>query len=335
MATEQIMYFALGFLIAFLLALIILPSVWKRAVRLTKKRIEATTPITMAEFRADKDQLRAGFALTSRRLERNIETLRTRLTEQLTDLNTSKSELAIIKAGRDEKMAAYEAAHKTTSARILQLEQEVASLTKRLNNQSSLDTFIEPPATEMAEKRAKSAIASIKQAFSFSDKETFDTLDGIDEAYSRISSAGSNLSALLEEEEPQTLTGSAKSLAEKFSQDDRLGDLRHKIIDVETSIQHDWINGKATKSTKADLRKRLSEIASSVSQLIYATDSDPAQDAEESLFDRIRKFAGDGLDVEEVAPQTTRQKTKTASQPASSATVSDRIAAFQDIHANN
>jgi hypothetical protein len=73
MLIENMMYFALGLLVAGLIALIIMPAVWKRAVRLTKRRIEAATPITLSEFRADKDQLRAEFALSTRRLEMNVE----------------------------------------------------------------------------------------------------------------------------------------------------------------------------------------------------------------------------------------------------------------------
>ncbi len=66
MGIENIMYFVLGLLVsAGLVALTIMPAVWRRAVRLTKKRIEAATPMTMAEFRADKDQLRAEFALST------------------------------------------------------------------------------------------------------------------------------------------------------------------------------------------------------------------------------------------------------------------------------
>ena len=44
MAIENIMYFVLGLLVAGLAALIVLPAVWRRAVRLTKKRIEAARP---------------------------------------------------------------------------------------------------------------------------------------------------------------------------------------------------------------------------------------------------------------------------------------------------
>src|SRR5690606_13733857 len=78
---------------------------WQRAVRLTKARIEAATPITMAEFRADKDQLRAEFALSTRRLERNVEVLRARLAEQLGEINSKRSELALLKVERDQQLS--------------------------------------------------------------------------------------------------------------------------------------------------------------------------------------------------------------------------------------
>ena len=86
MSIDAMMYFALGAFAAALVMLLIMPAIWRRAVRLTKKRIEAATPITLAEFRADKDQLRAEFALSTRRLEMNVEQLRKRLSEQLGDV---------------------------------------------------------------------------------------------------------------------------------------------------------------------------------------------------------------------------------------------------------
>ena len=54
---EPIMYLAIGFLISMLLGLMIVPLVHNRAVRLTTKRMEAATPLSMAEIQADKDQL--------------------------------------------------------------------------------------------------------------------------------------------------------------------------------------------------------------------------------------------------------------------------------------
>jgi hypothetical protein len=69
---EWVMYFGIGFLAAALLGLLFLPAVHNRAVRLTMKRLEASTPLSIAETRADKDQLRAEFAVSTRRLEMKI-----------------------------------------------------------------------------------------------------------------------------------------------------------------------------------------------------------------------------------------------------------------------
>jgi chromosome segregation ATPase len=135
MGIENIMYFALGLLLASLVALAIVPAVWGRAVRLTKKRIEAATPITMAEFRADKDQLRAEFALSTRRLEMNVEALRRRLSEQLRDINRKRSEVGAIRDEREsqlQQIRELEEREAELRRRILDLEKEGAELAQRL-----------------------------------------------------------------------------------------------------------------------------------------------------------------------------------------------------------
>src|SRR6516164_7602018 len=98
---DSIMYFGIGFLVAALLGLLFVPLVHNRAVRLTMKRLEASTPLSIAEIRADKDQLRAEFAMTTRRLEVRIEKLQTQTTTQLAEvgkttdaINQFKKELA-------------------------------------------------------------------------------------------------------------------------------------------------------------------------------------------------------------------------------------------------
>src|SRR5262249_61261372 len=63
-----------------------IPLVHARAVRLTMRRLEALTPLSMAEIQADKDQLRAEFAMTMSRLEMNVEQMKAKTTNQLADL---------------------------------------------------------------------------------------------------------------------------------------------------------------------------------------------------------------------------------------------------------
>ncbi len=344
MAVDQIMFFALGFLIATLLALVVLPSVWKRAVRLTKKRIEAATPMTMAEFRADKDQLRAEFALTQRRLERHVDQLRDRLTEQLSELNTAKSEAAVAIAERDRhasEHAELEDRHAAANERLHELEREVADLSQRLRaREREIIELRKAPmpghpaiaaeSTQAGGKAEKSdAIASIREVLN--GAEFSDTPDSIVDAYTRISSAGSDLDALLAEEgwEEPRANGNHHHLADELSEEDALGELRNRIVEIETTIEADWDSGEADEP---GLRDRLGDIASSVSQLVYTTDSVPDESGEESLFDRIRKYAGEGLDSEDVAAPQTSPRRRERSAPGS---LADRIAAFEDAHVNN
>ena len=74
------MYFGLGLLTASLIALVITPAVWRRAMRLARARIEAKVPMTLSEIVADKDQLRAGFAAGAEitTLEEELTSLRAR-----------------------------------------------------------------------------------------------------------------------------------------------------------------------------------------------------------------------------------------------------------------
>src|SRR5499426_4582395 len=83
---EPIMFFGIGFLVAALVGLVVVPLVHTRAVRLTVRRLEAAAPLSMAEIQADKDQLRAEFAMSTRRLEMSVEQLKSRTTSQLAEL---------------------------------------------------------------------------------------------------------------------------------------------------------------------------------------------------------------------------------------------------------
>src|SRR5947199_9132087 len=67
------MIFALGFFVAGLLALLFLPAVQRRAARLAARRLEMQLPLSMEEIVAERDQLRAEFAVERRRIEQKLE----------------------------------------------------------------------------------------------------------------------------------------------------------------------------------------------------------------------------------------------------------------------
>jgi hypothetical protein len=84
---QSIMLVALGFLAAALLALVVAPAFWNRAVRLTTRRLKEQLPLTEAEIRADKDRLRAEYAIRVHRLETKAEQADLQRARQLIEIN--------------------------------------------------------------------------------------------------------------------------------------------------------------------------------------------------------------------------------------------------------
>ncbi|HEX4408932.1 MAG TPA: hypothetical protein VH206_09175 [Xanthobacteraceae bacterium] len=103
---EPIMYLGIGFLVAALFCLLFIPLVHNRAVRLTMRRLEAATPLSISEIRADKDQLRAEFAMSTRRLEMSVEKMKARTTTQLAELGKKTDAINHLKKELGEKTAA-------------------------------------------------------------------------------------------------------------------------------------------------------------------------------------------------------------------------------------
>ncbi len=374
MLIETIMYFALGFLAASLLALMIVPAIWRRAVRLTKMRIEAATPITMAEFRADKDQLRAEFALSTRRLERNVEVLRARLAEQVVDINRRRTELAQAKSERDEKLTIIgelETRETDLKSRVLDLEKQAADLAQRLrmrdrdyanltsqleaarggarlSNMPDIDqlyadltaereraSFFEAQARHLLTRlenaendsnAAAHAVAELRQALTRKADETDASSQALTEAEARIASAENRLNALLYETE-QTLESQderhTQLLAEKLSLEEEMEHLREKVREVESVVLEDWEQERLDQS---HLREKLNDIASEVSRLVYAVDGDAVPAEEESLFDKVRKFADDDLAAPELAETEDGESARRG-------TLSDRMTAIREIQA--
>jgi len=132
---EPIMYLAIGFLVSMLFGLMIVPLVHNRAVRLTTRRLEAATPLSMAEIQADKDQLRAEFAMSARRLEMSVDQLKNKTTSQLAELGKKSDAINRMKLELGEKNAtifSLEAREKAMKEQLRATEEEFATKTEAL-----------------------------------------------------------------------------------------------------------------------------------------------------------------------------------------------------------
>src|SRR5215470_8975988 len=151
---ETIMFFGAGFLVAGLLALVLISLVHRRAVRLTLRRLEDAIPVSLAEIQADKDKLRAEFAMSARRLELTVEQLKAKATNQLGELARKAEAIAKLKAQLAEKTAAtdeLDARSRSLSVRMHEAEHEHAV-------QSAT---VETTARALADREAELARAAI------------------------------------------------------------------------------------------------------------------------------------------------------------------------------
>src|SRR6476660_6625716 len=150
---ESLMYFGLGFLAAALLVgpfglLVVMPLVHGRAERLTTRRLEATIPQSMAEISADKDLLRAEFAVSTRRLEKKVEKLETSNASQIVEIAKKSDAISNLEvdlgAVRDQLRATEdELKAKTTAVREVEYglsdkESELSKLRSALDERSGL-----------------------------------------------------------------------------------------------------------------------------------------------------------------------------------------------------
>jgi hypothetical protein len=90
---EGIMLLGIGFMAGCLLMVALIPLIHERAVRLTARRYQALTPLSVAEMQAEKDLLRAEFAMSIRRLEMTVEETKAKATQQLCEVGRKTAEV--------------------------------------------------------------------------------------------------------------------------------------------------------------------------------------------------------------------------------------------------
>lgn len=149
---EPLMYLGLGFLLASFLAVLFFPVVHGRAVRLTKRRLEAAAPFSIAEMQADKDQLRAEFAVANRRLEMMLAAVKEKEAAHLADLGEKIEAVSRLKSEVEAKTATIAGLEST----VKRLTDNLTAATDEMELKRAAQTDAE---RELGEIRAKLAEA--------------------------------------------------------------------------------------------------------------------------------------------------------------------------------
>ncbi|NVN88764.1 MAG: hypothetical protein HXX15_22030 [Rhodopseudomonas sp.] len=231
---EPIMYLAIGFLVSMLCGLMIVPLVHNRAVRLTTKRLEAATPLSMAEIQADKDQLRAEFAMSARRLEMSVDQLKNKTTSQFAELGKKSDAINRLKIELGEKNAAIftlEAREKAVKEQLRATEEEFATKTQALRG---AETALIDKQAELArinsELSDRSMMADSRQVELIAVRTQIDALKNrVDDAEKEFAATQSRLEQQRGESEAATRElEEARGRVENLSQ--RVTDLDRQLI---------------------------------------------------------------------------------------------------------
>ena len=254
---ESILLFSLGFLTAGFLALLVAPTIWRRAVALTRKRVEATVPLSMAEVQADKDSLRAEHALAVRKLEMSLKSLREKSAEQAIELDRQ----------RDANRHALDGG--------LERDRSIAELNAKI---SDLKGELE----RRAEQLAKSAdlIAEAEKALDERDAEIAKLEGMYDEAALATSSRQIELAAREADIELRT-TEMGAVRAQRKDAESRLRQLNTDAASAQEAL-------KAERKRAGDLEKRVERIMATVA------DREEKLDRREKELARLRDELGSG-----------------------------------------
>lgn len=150
---QTLLIFALGFLSAAFLAVAAAPAIWARAVALTRRRVEASAPLTLNELQADKDQQRAEFALTARKLEMNVKSIREKLTLTQVEVTRLEAERQVFDGERDSLNSKINEQEKTLAALTEQLKQKAETVAALEGRKSELVKLVETSAAEIHDKQ--------------------------------------------------------------------------------------------------------------------------------------------------------------------------------------
>jgi len=101
------MFLGIGFMAGCLVMLVFVPAIHGRAVRLTARRYQAQTPLSFTEMEAQKDLLRAEFALSTARLEMIIEETKAKSVRYLGEIGRKAAEIHQLKSelGKEETLS--------------------------------------------------------------------------------------------------------------------------------------------------------------------------------------------------------------------------------------
>lgn len=227
------MYFALGFLAAGLFALMLLPALWRRAVRLSMRRLHMLAPLSQEEAAAERDLLRAESAMRYRRLEQQMAALKAAKAQDLAEIGRRAARIA----GLDAELAA-------ANAHASGIERELRETQRVLSERTSLLASTEAALHELTDRLERKIAMRRDPDLAYSDELAATRVAAHESKVVRLHDQNVKMRQELEKLENEFARVSSQALR-LVSADASSSDAAHRL--------------EAALAEKADLRKLLDE----------------------------------------------------------------------------
>jgi hypothetical protein len=254
---EWFMFGALGFFLGCLLGLMLAPPLWNRAVKLTTRKLEATMPMSLADIQADKDQLRAEFAIELRKVEVALEKSKEKAARELIEANKRRVEIQVLNTELGGVKGQFQESQNAN--RVLQqtIKRRLPDLDARLKAAKKALTELETVNSEL-----RNTVASQSEALKVARGTVHNQRADIDRLRMALESGGA-----------ASMRGSAKS-------DGRAVAESHRLAAELSRAQEELDRAKTSAQENAFLRRELSRLAS---QILTATRGQATQAAQMAM----------------------------------------------------
>ncbi|MGK2921471.1 MAG: hypothetical protein ACSLE4_01565 [Methyloceanibacter sp.] len=302
---EWFMFAALGFFLGCLLALMLAPPLWNRAVKLTTRKLEATMPMSLADIQADKDQQRAEFAIELRKVEVALEKSKEKAARELIEANKRRVEIQLLNTDLTGVKSQFQESQNAN--RVLQ-----QTIKRRL------------PDLDARLKAAKKALAELETV----NAELRNTVASQSEALKIARSTVHNQRADIDRLRMSLESGSASGRGSAKS-DGRAAAESQRLAAELSRTQEDLERAKMSAEENAFLRRELSRLAS---QILTAARSQGAQGHAAPQREYAETEITEGVMAQEAAWHEARAGNGAAPEPAMERTPMEMEAAGVEEH---
>lgn len=258
---EAAMYLALGFCVAGMISLAILPAFYRRAARLTEEALRAVNPGSYAEVRASQDQERARHAVELRRVELKLQREQERSTLRHAEASRLQTELEALETAHrsevsklDDKLAARktdENAMDLLSAEIKALKEKLSEAEKALADSWTKEAKAEE--TDAAKSAQKDGTS--EDWLPATDAVALATITSLEAEVATLKAKLGRYEPLVAQEVENERTETARSRSKELEA--QLVDTESKYIAAQSEVTRLSLQLDAANIEESDLQKSL------------------------------------------------------------------------------